>query len=140
MNEVLLDIIMQLVLLAAGTLAAVAVALIQKKLGLENLRRIDAELITKRDIVDTAVLFVQQVYRALDGPQKYSLAVERASELLEQHKLIVSPEELQSLIEASVKVLKNEFGDAWNNAVYPGDGDDTPKEPKTPEKLEAPTE
>ena len=117
METVLMDLLTQVFMLLGILLASFVVALLKKQLGVEKMKKIEAELIAKQDIVDTVVLFVQQVYDAYNGDEKYKMAMERATALLEKHGLSVTQEELESLIESSVKVLKKEFGDEWKKAV-----------------------
>jgi hypothetical protein len=92
--------------------------LLKKQLGVEKLKQIEAELTAKQEIVDTVVLFVQQVYAAYDGEEKYKMALVRATDLMNKKGLKTTPEELESLIESSVKLMKKAFGDAWKKEVH----------------------
>jgi len=99
-------------------LASFVVALLKKHLGVEKLKRIEAELAAKQEIVDTVVLFVQQVYAAYGGEEKYKLALVRATDMMNKKGLKITPEELEILIESSVKLMKKEFGNAWKKEVH----------------------
>ena len=118
MEIVLTDLLTQIFMLLGILLASFVVALLKKQLGVEKLKQIEAELTAKQEIVDTVVLFVQQVYAAYDGEEKYKMALVRATDLMNKKGLKITPEELESLIESSVKVMKKEFGDAWKKEVH----------------------
>lgn len=118
MEIVLTDLLTQIFMLLGILLASFVVALLKKQLGVEKLKQIEAELTAKQEIVDTVVLFVQQVYAAYDGEEKYKLALVRATDLMNKKGLKVTPEELESLIESSVKLMKKAFGDAWKKEVH----------------------
>ena len=118
MEIVLTDLLTQIFMLLGILLASFVVALLKKQLGVEKLKQIEAELTAKQEIVDTVVLFVQQVYTAYDGEDKYKMALVRATDMMNKKGLKITPEELESLIESSVKRMKKEFGDAWKKEVH----------------------
>lgn len=118
MEIVLTDLLTQIFMLLGILLASFVVALLKKQLGVEKLKQIEAELTAKQEIVDTVVLFVQQVYAAYDGEEKYKMALVRATDLMNKKGLKITPEELESLIESSVKLMKKAFGDAWKKEVH----------------------
>lgn len=118
MEIVLTDLLTQIFMLLGILLASFVVALLKKQLGVEKLKQIEAELTAKQEIVDTVVLFVQQVYAAYDGEEKYKMALVRATDLMNKKGLKVTPEELESLIESSVKLMKKAFGDTWKKEVH----------------------
>lgn len=118
MEIVLTDLLTQIFMLLGILIASFVVALLKRHLGVEKLKQIEAELTAKQEIVDTVVLFVQQVYAAYDGEEKYKMALARATDLMNKKGLKITPEELESLIESSVKVMKKELGDAWKKEVH----------------------
>ena len=65
---------------------------------------------TKREIVDTVVQGVEQMYKHLHGEEKLNKALEAASEMLTNEGITVSAFELNMLIEAAVA----KFNDAFN--------------------------
>jgi hypothetical protein len=115
MSETLMNLLVELITLLATILAGLAVQYLRKKIGVEKLNAIEAELAAKQEIVDTVVLFVQQVYEEYDGETKYARALSVASEWLTEKGFTVTNAELQSLIEASVKALKKEFAEQWRS-------------------------
>lgn len=65
---------------------------------------------TKRDVANTCVRAVQQIYADLGGHEKLQKCIEAASEMLEDKGIHVTSIELRMLIESAV----NEFKDAFN--------------------------
>lgn len=64
----------------------------------------------KKEIADTVVLGVEQMYKNLHGEEKLNKAIEAASEMLENAGITVSTFELKMLLEAAVA----KFNDAFN--------------------------
>lgn len=64
----------------------------------------------KKEIVESTVKYVEQVWYELDGNMKLSHATDRASELLKKKGLDVEPDELRTMIEAAVQGLKGNAG------------------------------
>ncbi len=118
MEIVLTDLLTQIFMLLGILLASFVVALLKKQLGVEKLKRIEAEFTAKQEIVDTIVLFVQQVYSAYGGEDKYKMALVKATDMMNKKGLKITPEELEILIESSVKLMKKEFGNAWKKEVH----------------------
>lgn len=65
---------------------------------------------TKREIADTVVQGVEQMYKHLHGEEKLNKALEAASEMMTNEGITVSAFELKMLIEAAVA----KFNDAFN--------------------------
>lgn len=63
----------------------------------------------KKEVVDSTVTYVQQVYEALDGKAKLQKAVEQATLILAEKGITISEVELRMLIEAAVYGLKQGF-------------------------------
>lgn len=62
---------------------------------------------TKKDVVDTTVKYVEQVYKDIHGEEKLNKAKEKALEWLKEKGISVSDTELEILIEASVNGFNN---------------------------------
>jgi len=90
------------------------VAWIQKKLGSEKVQKIIYELETKKELARIAVMFVQQAYKDLGGAEKYDKAAEWLSDAADKIGIQLSEEEIKGLIEAALKELKTELGEAWD--------------------------
>ena len=65
---------------------------------------------TKKDVVNTVVKGVEQLYKDIHGDDKLNVALENASEMLAEKGIVVSEFELRMLIEAAVA----EFNDVFN--------------------------
>lgn len=117
MEELVVKVLMEVLMLVMVLVGGFVVQFLRKKIGVEKMKAIEAELAAKQEIVDTVVLFVQQVYEAYDGRDKYDKAVLTASEWITAKGFTVTPEELQSMIESSVKILKKEFAEQWWSAT-----------------------
>ena len=63
----------------------------------------------KKAVVKDAVLFVEQVYKDIHGPDKLHAAMERASEILAEYGITISETELVTMIESAVKEFINSF-------------------------------
>lgn len=63
----------------------------------------------KRDVVETAVRGVEQIYKDIHGDEKLNKAMEAASDMLAEHGITVSALEMRMLIEAAVKKMNEEF-------------------------------
>lgn len=57
---------------------------------------------TKKDVVNSTVQYVEQVYKDIHGQEKLDKALERASELLKEKGITVSNTELETLIESAL--------------------------------------
>lgn len=62
---------------------------------------------TKKDVVDTTVKYVEQVYKDIHGAEKLEKAKEKALEWLNEKGISISDTELEILIEASVNGFNN---------------------------------
>ncbi len=62
---------------------------------------------TKKDVVDTTVKYVEQVYKDIHGEEKLEKAKEKALEWLNEKGINISDTELEILIEASVNGFNN---------------------------------
>lgn len=65
---------------------------------------------TKREVVEATVLWVQQVYEALDGKEKLQKALTASIEWLNEKGIKITEAEATMLIEASIKGFK----DSWS--------------------------
>lgn len=70
----------------------------------------------KQAVCKTAVLFVEQVYRDIHGPDKLAAAMARASDILKEYGIEISNVELTAMLEAAVR----EFINSFNNNEAPG--------------------
>lgn len=80
---------------------------------------------TKKDVAETCVKAVEQLYKNLHGDEKLQKALEAASKMLASKGITVSEVELRLLIEASVA----EFNDAFNRTNDEKDAEDSIESP-----------
>ena len=64
---------------------------------------------TKRDVVKTCVLAIEQLYKECDGKEKLDLCIQAATDMLEDKGISISPLELRMLIESQVKKMNDIF-------------------------------
>ena len=64
---------------------------------------------TKKDVVETVVQAVEQLYKDLHGREKLNKALEMAVELLDEKGITATETELHTLIEAAVGAFNNVF-------------------------------
>ena len=114
MHDAVMRLLYDIIAVLVPILVAYLVAWIQKKLGSEKVQKIIYELETKKELARIAVMFVQQAYKDLGGPAKYEKAAEWLSDMSEYMGLDLTPEEIKALIEAALKELKAELGEAWD--------------------------
>lgn len=65
----------------------------------------------KKDVVNTTVKYVEQVYKDIHGEDKLNEALKEASSILSQKGIPVSDSELKVLIEAAVNALNKELSE-----------------------------
>lgn len=64
---------------------------------------------TKKEVVKTAVMAVQQLYTNLNGEEKLQVALDAISDMLEEKGIPISDLEMRMLIEAAVGEFKEAF-------------------------------
>ncbi|MEN6325769.1 MAG: phage holin [Syntrophomonas sp.] len=98
-------------------LCLIVIELIRRKLGLEKMKKIQAELETKQELANLAVQFAEQGYKEMHGQEKYNRAAEWLAARARERGIKVTADEIKGLIEAALRSLKDEFGDQWANQV-----------------------
>lgn len=98
-----LEIIGAILVALAGALGMAAKALFTKYVNTK----------IKRDVAHTVVQGVEQLYKALSGPEKLDKALEAAANMLAAQGITVTDLELRMLLEAAV----GEFNDVFNTAA-----------------------
>lgn len=69
---------------------------------------------TKKAVAKSAVQFVEQVYKNMNGDEKLSVALNSAADMLSDKGITITELELRVLVEAAVA----EFNDAFNKKTY----------------------
>lgn len=109
--EQIMEVVMPAVLQLAGTVLMVGAGILGYQVKKLYNKYIDTQ--TKKDVIETTVQYVEQVYKDIHGEEKLAKAVERASQILNEQGIIVSVDELETLIEATV----NGFNGGFNKTV-----------------------
>jgi intergrase/recombinase len=117
MEEQIMNIALSVLAILLPALAALSVELIRRKLGVETMIRIQKELETKQELAALAVQFVEQVYTDYKGEEKYQAAARWLATQAIDRGINITADEIQGLIEATLKAFKDAFGEEWNNAV-----------------------
>ena len=103
-------------------LAVMLAEWLRRKIGVERLTRIQRELQTKKELAALAVKFVEQVYKDLKGEEKYQEAAQWLATQAAERGINITAEEIQGLIEAALRSLKDTYGEGW--ATYSDSEDD----------------
>lgn len=117
MEKAVLDLLYNLLLVLVTLLAGYAVAWVRKKIGVEGMKRIEAELATKQELATLAVRFVEQTYKYLHGEAKFSKAAEWLIAQAGRIGLKLTEDEVKGLIEAALRELKDAFGNEWAKQI-----------------------
>lgn len=110
--EQITEIIMPAVLQLAGTVLMVVAGIIGYQIKKLYNQYIDTE--TKKDVVESTVQYVEQVYTDLHGQEKLEKALDRASQILREKGITVYVDELETLIEAAVNGFNS--GYTWEKS------------------------
>lgn len=117
MHDLIMTVIENLLIILVTLAAGFVVAYLRRRLGVEGMQKIERELALKQELAVLAVRFVEQVYLDLNGPEKYSHAALWLSSRLAERGIEISPDELKGLVEAALRELKDEFGNAWAKEI-----------------------
>jgi LL-H family phage holin len=70
-------------------------------------------LAQKQELVAIAVKMVEQMYKELDGEEKYNKAVEWVTAEATRLGIKITENEMRGLIESAVKTFKDQFAKQW---------------------------
>lgn len=98
--EQIIEAIMPAVLQLAGTVLMVLAGVVGYQIKKLYNKYVDTQV--KKDIVESTVQYVEQIYTDIHGQEKLDKAIERASQLLAEQGISVSTAELETLIESAV--------------------------------------
>lgn len=99
MNDLVMEILKVIVMLAVLLVTRYLVPWIRAKIGAEELEQV-------KTWVNAAVLMAQQVYTAKPGPERKAIVVDMIRKMLLKKNIDISEEQLDMLIEAAVKAMK----------------------------------
>lgn len=124
MDDLLLKLAYNILAILVPALVALGVELIRRKLGVEMIKKITQELQAKQDWALLAVRFVEQSFKDLHGQEKYNQAAIWLSARAQENGLAISDSEVKGLIEAALRLIKDELGEDWANALDESETDD----------------
>lgn len=99
MNDLVMEILKVIVMLAVLLVTRYLVPWIRAKIGAEQLKEV-------KTWVNAAVLMAQQVYDAKPGAERKAIVVDMIRKMLLKKNIDISEEQLDTLIEAAVKAMK----------------------------------
>jgi LL-H family phage holin len=108
-----MTIIENVLIIIVTVAAGFVVAYLRKRIGIEGMHKIEAELALKQELAELAVRFVEQVYKDLHGQEKYSQAAQWLEDRAGEAGLEITANEIKGLIEAALRAFKDEFGEQW---------------------------
>ena len=118
MHQEILNQVLSILLPALATLIAGWFAVLGNKIKIAYEEKINTQI--KKQVVQSTVEYVEQVYKAINGDEKLQKAIEQATIILSEKGILISEVELRMLIEAAVYGLKQGFnGEGLNNPNTP---------------------
>jgi len=118
MDQEILNQVLSILLPALATLIAGWFAVLGNKIKVAYEEKINTQI--KKQVVQSTVEYVEQVYKAINGDEKLQKAIEQATIILSEKGILISEVELRMLIEAAVYGLKQGFnGEGLNNPSTP---------------------
>lgn len=118
MDQEILNQVLSILLPALATLIAGWFAVLGNKIKIAYEEKINTQI--KKQVVQSTVEYVEQVYKAINGDEKLQKAIEQATIILSEKGILISEVELRMLIEAAVYGLKQGFnGEGLNNPNTP---------------------
>lgn len=118
MDQEILNQVLSILLPALATLIAGWFAVLGNKIKIAYEEKINTQI--KKQVVQSTVEYVEQVYKAINGDEKLQKAIEQATIILGEKGILISEVELRMLIEAAVYGLNQGFnGEGLNNPNTP---------------------
>ena len=116
-NQIFSQLVLNIAEIVGLILSYFIIVFLKKKVGVENLKKINTELQTNQELARLAILYVQKNFKNADDETKFNEAYIALSEMLGSKGITMSETEIKVLIEGVLKVLKKQFGDAWKEEV-----------------------
>lgn len=124
MGDILLQLGYEVLAIAVPALVIMTIELLRRKLGIENLKKIqieleahETEIMLIKELAVTIVRKVEQKHKDKKGDGKLIPATELLAESLHKIGIQLTEEELDTYIHDALRQLKDEFGEQWANAV-----------------------
>lgn len=113
MEDMMVNLVCDALVVLSTVAAALAVAWLKKRLGVEGMQKIKTELAAKQELAALAVAFAEQAYKDMRGDEKYQKAAEWLTDRAEELGIKLTSDEIKGLIEATLRAFKDEFGEQW---------------------------
>ncbi len=107
------EILRTLLAILLPPLVALGIDYLRRRIGLEKLQQIKAELENNQAWAILAVRYAEQVFWDKTGAEKYDMACQWLSNRAKEKNLNITADEIKGLIESSVQILKTELGELW---------------------------
>lgn len=118
MEELILNLVYDIFAILITVAVALLVGLLKEKLGVEGIKKVQEELLTKQELALLAVKAVEQLWGGvLHGDEKVEKAAEYISTQAAKAGLSIKPEEIRTLIEWAVRTMKDKFGEEWAKSI-----------------------
>jgi hypothetical protein len=135
MGDIIATLLYNLILLLFGTLGGIAARLLWLKLGTENASKLQKfldntqiQLDTKNRLAITAVKFAEQegIDLKLKGKQKLNKAIKNMVAQANDAGINVTEDEAYTLIKATLREVKDRYGEEWAGALEESENDEDP--------------
>lgn len=113
MDDRIVNLAYDILTILLPMLAVLLAEWLRRKLGVERLQRVQRELETKKELAVLAVQFAEQAYRHYRGEEKYQAAAQWLSTQAIDRGMHLTSDEIQGLIESTVRKFKDSFGEGW---------------------------
>ncbi len=118
MENLFMTVIENLLLILVTLVTGFVVAYIRQRIGTEGMKRIEKQLQVKQDLALLAVQFVEQALQGEAGKIKYAQAATWLQEQAAKVGIGIDEAEIKGLLEATLRAIKDEFGDSWADEKY----------------------
>lgn len=113
MREQFVQLMFDVLKIVLPVLGVMLVRYLFSKVGIDKQDKIKSMIENKKDLAIIAVRFVEQVYKDIDGEEKFHQAFQWVADAFEKYGYSVDANEIEGLIEATLKQMKDEFADQW---------------------------
>lgn len=116
-NQIIGELLLNVVCIVGLILSYFIISLLKKKVGIENIKKIEAEIKNNQELAKLVVLYVQKYFETADSETKFNEAYIALSEILGKKGIALTETEIKVLIESALKILKKQFGDMWKEEI-----------------------
>lgn len=116
-EDIIIGLIWKVILLLITLAVGFLIAWLEKRWGIEKMKKAQAEWNNMQELAMVAVKYAQQAYMKYGGAERKEKALAFLSRELAQLGLKISEDTIDALIEAALREIKDEFGEEWAKAV-----------------------